>query len=105
MTKEVTDSTFNTEVINSEQPVLIDFWAEWCGPCRQLTPIIDEVSKELEGKVKVVKMNIDHNPQTPSQLGVRGIPTLMIFKNGVLSGTKVGALPKSNLLEWINDNI
>lgn len=105
MASNVTDSSFEQEVLQSTTPVLIDFWAEWCGPCKMLTPIISELSKALEGRVKVVKMNIDENPETPSTLGIRSIPTMMIFKNGQQVAAKIGALPKSSIEEWINSVI
>lgn len=102
MADNVTDGKFNQEVLESKIPVLVDFWAEWCGPCKMLAPILDELSKELIGKVKIVKMNVDENPAMPSTLGIRGIPTMMLFKNGASIGTKVGVSPKASLLEWIN---
>ncbi len=105
MTKETTDNTFNSEVLNAKIPVLVDFWAPWCGPCRQLSPIIDEIAKELAGKIEVYKCNVDDNPETPSKFGVRGIPSLMIFKDGKLVDSKVGALPKASLIEWITKNL
>ena len=105
MTKETTDKTFASEVLNSSTPVLVDFWAPWCGPCRQLSPIIDEIAKELAGKIEVYKCNVDDNPETPSKFGVRGIPSLMIFKDGKLVDSKVGALPKASLIEWITKNL
>jgi len=105
MTKEITDNTFEAEVLKSNIPVLVDFWAPWCGPCRQLSPIIDSIATEFLGKIEVVKCNIDENPETPSQLHVRGIPALMIFKDGKLVDSKVGSLPKSTLVEWIQSNI
>jgi len=105
MTQEINDSNFEQEVTNSNEPVLIDFWAEWCGPCKMLSPIIDQLSEEMKNKVKIVKMNIDENPETPSSLGVRSIPTLMIFKNGKQISSKVGAHPKNKLEEWINSSI
>ena len=105
MTQEINDSEFEKEVTNSSEPVLIDFWAEWCGPCKMLTPVIDQLSEEMKGKVKVVKMNIDENPEAPSTLGVRSIPTLMIFKDGKQIASKVGAHPKNKLEEWINSSI
>lgn len=104
MTKEITDKNFSQDVLESNTPVLVDFWAPWCGPCRQLSPIIEEISKDLAGKVEVYKCNIDENPETPSKYAVRGIPTLMLFKDGKVVDTKVGALPKSALLEWIKNN-
>jgi thioredoxin 1 len=105
MTKETTDNTFNSEVLNAKIPVLVDFWAPWCGPCRQLSPIIDEIAKELDGKIEVYKCNVDDNPETPSKFGVRGIPSLMIFKDGKLVDSKVGALPRASLTEWITKNL
>jgi thioredoxin 1 len=105
MTKETNDNSFSKDVIESKSLTLVDFWAPWCGPCRQLTPLIDELSKDMEGKMEVFKCNIDENPETPSKYAVRGIPTLMIFKNGKLIDTKVGALPKSALYDWIKNNL
>ncbi|MCZ6919720.1 MAG: thioredoxin [Rickettsia endosymbiont of Ixodes persulcatus] len=105
MANNVTDSSFEKEVLESDLPVLVDFLAEWCGPCKMLTPIIDEISKELQGKVKVVKMNIDENPNTPSEYGIRSIPTIMLFKNGEQKDTKIGLQQKSSLLDWINKYI
>lgn len=100
-----TDETFENEVLSSEAPVVVDFWAEWCGPCKQLMPIMEELSAEWGDKVKVVKMNIEDSPETPSKYGVRGIPTLMLFKGGELADAKVGATPKSQVDEWVNSNI
>jgi thioredoxin 1 len=99
--KHVTDTSFDSDVLKGEGPILVDFWAEWCGPCKQIAPALEELSQELGGKVTITKVNIDDNPQTPGKYGVRGIPTLMIFKNGQVAATKVGALPKSKLKEWI----
>ncbi|MGO9817057.1 MAG: thioredoxin, partial [Acidocella sp.] len=95
MTKAVTDETFETDVLKSSAPVLVDFWAEWCGPCRSIAPSLEDLAKEYEGKLEVVKVNIDENPMTPSTFGVRGIPTLIIFKDGKPAATQVGAAPKS----------
>jgi len=102
MTLHLDDSEFETQVLGGSGAFLVDFWAEWCGPCRQLSPILDEIAKERAGKVTVVKVNIDKNPATPQKFGVRGIPTLIIFKDGKAASTKVGSLPKSKLLEWID---
>jgi len=99
--KNVTDSSFETDVLQSDGPVLVDFWAEWCGPCRQIAPALEELSKDLGAKVTIAKLNIDENPATPGKYGVRGIPTMMIFKGGKVASTKVGALPKSKLYEWV----
>jgi len=102
MSKETSDTSFNNDVINSANLVLVDFWAPWCGPCRQLSPTIDDISNQYVDKLKVYKCNVDENPETPSKYGVRGIPCLMLFKDGQLLDTKVGASPKPILLEWIN---
>jgi len=105
MTKQIKDNEFESEVINSKLPVLIDFWAEWCGPCRMLAPILDQLSEEMGAKIKIVKMNIDENPETPSKFGVRGIPTMLLFKEGKQIATKVGVQPKNVLQEWINSSL
>lgn len=105
MTKELTDDSFRQDITEAKGVQLVDFWAPWCGPCRQLAPVIDEVAKEFSGKVDVYKCNIDDNPETPSQYAVRGIPTLMLFKDGQIVDTKVGAVTKSALSAWINENI
>ena len=101
----VTDSTFEQEVLNSEIPVLLDYWAEWCGPCKMIAPILNDIADEYSGKIKVVKLNIDENPSTPAKFGVRGIPTLMIFKSGSIEATKVGAMSKSQLSAFIDSTI
>jgi thioredoxin 1 len=101
----VTDDNFEAEVLNSSDPVLVDYWAEWCGPCKMISPILDEIASEYTGKIKVAKLNIDDNPQTPPKYGIRGIPTLMLFKNGNVEATKVGALSKSQLTAFIDSNI
>ena len=101
----VTDATFEAEVLQSEQPVLVDYWAEWCGPCKMISPILDEIATEYAGKLKVAKINIDDNQETPAKYGIRGIPTLMVFKNGNIEATKVGALSKSQLAAFIDSNL
>ncbi|MEW5754772.1 MAG: thioredoxin TrxA [Pseudomonadota bacterium] len=101
----VTDDTFENEVLKAEGPVLVDYWAEWCGPCKMISPILDEISKEYAGKITIAKLNIDENPNTPPKYGIRGIPTLMIFKGGNVEATKVGALSKSQLTAFIDSNI
>ena len=105
MAKQVTDDSFELDVLQAAGPVLVDFWAEWCGPCKQIAPSLDEISEELDGKMSLAKINIDENPETPSKYGVRGIPTLMLFKGGEVTSTKVGALPKSKLKEWVESVI
>ncbi len=99
-----TDVDFDADVLQSDAPVLVDFWAEWCGPCKMIAPILDEVAKEYDGKVKIVKLNVDDNAETPAKYGVRGIPSLMLFKGGNLVGTKVGALTKTQLMAFIDEN-
>nr|4ULX_A Chain A, LPBCA-L89K THIOREDOXIN [synthetic construct] len=102
---EVTDENFEQEVLKSDKPVLVDFWAPWCGPCRMIAPIIEELAKEYEGKVKVVKVNVDENPNTAAQYGIRSIPTLLLFKNGQVVDRKVGAQPKEALKERIDKHL
>lgn len=101
-TKNVTDVSFEEDVLKEEGLVLVDFWAEWCGPCKQISPAIEEISTEMGGDLTVTKINIDENPNTPSKYGVRGIPTLMLFKGGEVAATKVGASPKGQIQDWIN---
>ncbi len=105
MPKQVSDDTFDFEVLKSVTPVIVDFWAEWCGPCKQIAPVLEELASELGDKVVVAKINIDENPMTPSKYGVRGIPTLMLFKDGEVAATKIGALPKNKMAEWIESVI
>ncbi|MAL79193.1 MAG: thiol reductase thioredoxin [Sneathiella sp.] len=100
-TTKVTDTSFKEDVLESSGLVLVDFWAEWCGPCKQIAPALDQIAEEMNGSLKVAKINIDENPQTPTKYGVRGIPTLMLFKDGQIAATKVGASPKSAIEEWI----
>ena len=104
-TTPVTDATFDSEVRQSDIPVVVDFWAEWCGPCKQIGPALEELSNELEGKVKIVKVNVDENPNSPAQMGVRGIPALFMFKDGEVVSNKIGAAPKAALSNWIKGEI
>lgn len=101
MTQEVTDKNFEAEVLKSDVPVMIDFWAEWCGPCRAMAPVVDKIAAEKKDVLKVVKMNIEENPDTPTKYGIRGIPTFMIFKNGQLVDTKVGGMSQDQMASWI----
>jgi thioredoxin 1 len=101
----VSDDTFQSQVLQSDTPVLVDYWAEWCGPCKMIAPVLDEVAQEYEGRLKVAKLNIDENQATPPKYGIRGIPTLMLFKNGNIEATKVGAVSKSQLTAFIDSNI
>src|SRR5471030_238486 len=102
---KVSDASFQADVLNSKNPVVVDFWAEWCGPCRMIAPALEELAGEFGGKVTIAKINIDENPQVPQKYGVRGIPTMMIFSQGQVAATKVGALPKSKIKEWIESSI
>ena len=101
-TRPVSDDSFDTDVLKSEGPVLVDFWAEWCGPCKMIAPALEEIASDLDGKITIAKVNIDENPVTPQKYGVRGIPTLILFKDGQVAATKVGALPKNQLADWVN---
>jgi thioredoxin 1 len=104
-THKTTDASFDADVLKSTEPVVVDFWAEWCGPCKMIGPSLEEIAKEMHGKVKVVKLNVDENPGVAGKLGIRSIPTLMLFKDGKLSSQKVGAAPKGELVKWINGAI
>ena len=103
--QHVTDANFKSEVLDSTTPVLVDYWAEWCGPCKMIAPILEEVAKEYSGRLKIAKLNIDDNPKTPGDFGIRGIPTLILFKGGSAEATKVGALSKSQLTAFIDSNL
>ena len=101
----VTDATFDAEVKNSDVPVVVDFWAEWCGPCKQIGPALEALSAEMEGRIKIAKVNVDENPNSPAQMGVRGIPALFLFKDGEVVSNKIGAAPKAALQSWIEESI
>ena len=105
MPKQVSDDSFDSDVINAAEPVLVDFWAEWCGPCKQIAPVLDELDQSMGDRMTVAKVNIDENPLTPTKYGVRGIPTLILFKDGEVAATKVGAIPSTALKSWIEENI
>ena len=105
MTTQISDSTFDADVLKASGPVLVDFWAEWCGPCKMIAPALEEIATNLQGKLKIAKINIDHNPATPKKYGIRGIPTLMLFKDGQVAATKIGTLPKTKLYEWVESVI
>ena len=104
-TVNVTGENFDTEVLKSDKPILVDFWAEWCGPCKQIGPTLEEISNEMSNEITIAKHNIDNEPNTPTKYGVRGIPTMLLFKGGELKATKVGATTKSNIVSWIKENI
>ena len=104
-TVNVTDENFDSQVVKSDKPVVVDFWAEWCGPCKQIGPVLEEISNEMADQVTIAKHNIDNEPNTPTKFGIRGIPTMLLFKDGDLKATKVGGTTKSNIVTWIKENI
>ena len=104
-TKALTDESFDSDVIKSDKPTVVDFWAEWCGPCKQIGPVLEEISDEMKDQVVIAKHNIDQEPNTPTKYGIKGIPTMLLFKGGELKATKVGATTKSNIVSWIKENI
>jgi len=104
-TKSITDESFDADVIKSDKPTVVDFWAEWCGPCKQIGPVLEEISNEMKDEVIIAKHNIDEEPNTPTKFGIKGIPTMLLFKGGELKATKVGATTKSNIVSWIKENI
>ena len=104
-TVNITDENFDAEVLKSDKPIVVDFWAEWCGPCKQIGPMLEEISNEMTNEIIIAKHNIDNEPNTPTKYGVRGIPTMLLFKGGELKATKVGATTKSNIVSWIKENI
>ena len=104
-TKKITDESFETDVVKAPMPTVVDFWAEWCGPCKQIGPVLEEISEEMRDQVVIAKHNIDEEPNSPTKYGIRGIPTMLLFKDGQLKATKVGATTKSNIVSWIEDNI
>jgi thioredoxin 1 len=105
MLKNITDQSFEADVLKAAGPVLVDFWAEWCGPCKALAPVLEQISSELDGKLTIAKLDIDNNPEAPSRYGVRGIPTMILFKNGQAVAQKIGSAPRQSLVSWINENI